>query len=74
MSKRVRSEVKERWWREHVTAWQRSELSIRQYCLQQQLSEPNFYAWRRELARRAEMSSTTTKPVDITRYSGIKRG
>ena len=71
MSKRVRSEVKERWWREHVTAWQRSELSIRQYCLQQQLSEPNFYAWRRELARRAEMSSTTTKPVPHVKPSSV---
>ncbi len=52
MANRMRSEAKERLWREQMSLWQRSGLSIRQYCQQHQLSEPNFYAWRRELARR----------------------
>lgn len=56
MVKRVRNEAKEQQWREHVSSWQRSGLSIREYCLQQRLSEPSFYFWRRELARRVEAS------------------
>jgi len=65
----VRSEDKERLWREHVSAWQQSELSIRQYCLQHQLSEANFYAWRRELARRDELGvvpAARAKPLSVT--------
>lgn len=63
MANRMRSEAKERLWREQVTSWQRSGLSIRQYCQQHQLNEPNFYAWRRELARRDEVDGISSKSV-----------
>ena len=63
MANRMRSEAKERLWREQVTSWQRSGLSIRQYCRQHQLNEPNFYAWRRELARRDEVGGISSKSV-----------
>ena len=63
MANRMRSEAKERLWREQVTSWQRSGLSIRQYCQQHQLNEPNFYAWRRELARRDEVGGISSKSV-----------
>jgi hypothetical protein len=43
----------EQHWRRHVAAWRRSGLEIRSYCAQHRLSEGSFYAWRRELARRA---------------------
>ncbi len=69
MATRVLSEAKERLWREHVSAWLRSKLSIRQYCLQHQLSEANFYAWRRELARRDELAvvpAARAKPSSVT--------
>ena len=69
MANRLRSEAKERLWREHVSVWQQSELSIRQYCLQNQLSEANFHAWRRELARRDELAvvpSARAKPASLT--------
>ena len=56
-------EAKEQLWREQVTSWQRSGLSIRQYCQQHQLNEPNFYAWRRELARRDEVGGISSKSV-----------
>ena len=71
MANRVRSEVKERLWREQVTSWQRSGLSIRQYCQQHQLNEPNFYAWRRELARRDEVGGIATKPVQRAKPSSV---
>ena len=43
---------KERTWRRRVRDWRRSGLSVREFCDWQALSEPSFYAWRRELAQR----------------------
>lgn len=47
-----RDAAKEAWWREQVRAQSQSGLSVRAYCRQQQVSEPSFYAWRKELAKR----------------------
>jgi hypothetical protein len=44
MANRMRSEAKERLWREQVSLWQRSGLTVREYWLQHHLSEPSFYA------------------------------
>jgi len=71
MANRMRSEAKERLWREQVSSWQRSGLTIREYCLQHQLSEPNFYAWRRELARRDELAGVPTTPALRTKPSSV---
>jgi hypothetical protein len=35
-----------------VQRWQQSDLSVRVFCAQHQLSEPSFYGWRRKLAQR----------------------
>jgi len=43
---------KERHWRRMVRRWRSSGLSVRDFCDWQALSEPCFYAWRRELAKR----------------------
>ena len=48
----ARSAAKERYWRKHVGDQARSGLTARAYCQRKGLSEPSFYAWRRELARR----------------------
>jgi len=48
----LQSEVKERFWRGHVSQQARGGLSIRSYCREHALAEPSFYAWRRELVRR----------------------
>ena len=45
---------KERFWQGCVTRWRRSGLSVREFCRREALSEPSFYSWRRELARREE--------------------
>ncbi len=71
MANRMRSEAKERLWREQVSLWQRSGLTIREYCLQHQLSEPNFYAWRRELARRDEAGGNPAQPVPRAKPSSV---
>ena len=44
--------AKESFWRAHLARQPRSGLSIRAYCARHGLSEPSFYAWRTELARR----------------------
>jgi hypothetical protein len=42
----------ERRWRDLIARWERSDLTIRDFCSDHGVSEPRFYAWRRELARR----------------------
>jgi transposase len=43
---------KEQHWRHQIRDWQRSGLSIRDFCARRGLSQPSFYAWRCELQRR----------------------
>jgi transposase-like protein len=43
---------KQRLWLRHVRHWQRSRLTVRDFCARHQLSEPNFYVWRRLLGER----------------------
>jgi transposase len=43
---------KERFWRQQVRSWQRSGLTICEFCRRNHLAEHNFHAWRRELAWR----------------------
>jgi hypothetical protein len=54
MDKRVRRRdvAKERFWRRTLAEQRRSGLSIRAFCSRRSVSEPQFYAWRRELAQR----------------------
>ncbi len=63
MANRMRSEVKERYWRGQVSGWQSSGLGIRAYCQRHQLSEANFHAWRRELARRDQLTRPASTPA-----------
>lgn len=57
-----RSGVKEQVWRGHIERQAAGRLSIRAYCAQHGVSEPSFYAWRRELARRDRQASSSAKP------------
>ena len=47
-----RSVAKEQLWRRHVGRQAKSKQSVRDYCAAADISEPSFYAWRRELAQR----------------------
>ena len=40
-------------WLDLVERWQRSKLTIRDFCRRHQLSEPSFYSWRRVLRERS---------------------
>jgi hypothetical protein len=43
---------KERFWRRRLREWRNSGLGIAEFCRQQGVSAPSFYAWRRTLAQR----------------------
>lgn len=47
-----RNAEKERFWREAICRQRRSGQSVRGFCRNETLSEPSFYAWRRELKQR----------------------
>ena len=57
MRKNKRSTEKQRFWRDVVHRQQRSDLNVRDFCRERGISEPSFYAWRRELAKRDEERS-----------------
>lgn len=59
MSKaKVSEEDRRQFWNMAIDTWQASDLSIRQFCKQEGLSEPQFYLWRKKLA------GSSPKPVD----------
>ena len=43
---------KEQRWLNLIRCWQRSQLTIRDFCRRHRLRAPSFYAWRRELRER----------------------
>ena len=60
---------RERFWRKLVAGQPHSGVSIRDWCERHGVSEPSFYFWRRELARRREQrqdASPQIVPVDVT--------
>lgn len=52
--------VKERIWRGHLADQAASHRTIRDYCGEHGLSEPSFYGWRREIARRDRVARRST--------------
>ena len=52
-----RDPAKEKHWRRLLRQWQRSGLTGRDFCAEHGLSEPSFYAWRREIARRDQRAA-----------------
>jgi transposase-like protein len=52
-----RNSDKERFWRRMLALCEVSDLSIRAFCQHHQLSEPNFYQWRRIIQQRDQAST-----------------
>lgn len=52
MTRSKRSVEKEKFWRSVVDEQRRGGLNIRTFCQQKSISEPSFYAWRKELQKR----------------------
>lgn len=59
MARWQRDAVKERHWRRLIGRWQRSGLTIRDFCGAEDLAEHNFHAWRRALAERDGVARST---------------
>ena len=51
---------KEARWRKILGQQQASGQGVRPFCQEHQLSEPSFYAWRREIARRDRKAAVST--------------
>ncbi len=63
--------VKERRWLDLVQRWRLSRLSARAFCERQQLSEANFYAWRRVLRQRGlidQDDAPVTRPMSLPAF------
>ena len=46
-------------WLDLIRRWQRSKLSVREFCQRYQLREPSFYSWRRVLRERGLLDEQT---------------
>lgn len=63
------SSEREQFWRKLISGQAHSGMSIRDWCDRHGVSEPSFYFWRRELARRREQGCNARPqivPVDVT--------
>jgi len=65
---------KERFWQGCVKQWRESGLSVRAFCRREALSEPSFYAWRRELARRGSSAPRSQQSSRAQPRRAAKRG
>jgi transposase-like protein len=50
-----KAEKREAYWRERVTAHERSGLPVKQFCEQQGITEQSFYVWRKRLRNQPPM-------------------
>lgn len=57
MAKQPRDPAKEVYWREVLTRYASSGLSVREFCKRERLTESQFYAWRRTIGERSEPGS-----------------
>ncbi len=65
-----RDSAKERYWRRLLRQWQRSGQTGRDFCADHGLSEPSFYGWRREIARRDQerRQSPAAQPTPLPAF------
>jgi hypothetical protein len=50
-------------WRQLIDQWQRSGLTVRDFCQRQHVPVPSFYAWRRTLRQRDGSACPVAPPV-----------
>jgi len=72
-NRRIRSTVKEAYWRCHFDRQAAVRISIRSYCREHELAESSFHWWRREIQNRDAERERHSSPVeadDSTRSRG----
>ena len=62
MARSQRNPVLERQWRERVSSWTKSGLTVREFCLRHGVTATSFHYWRRELRQRDAASSSRPVP------------
>lgn len=72
MARHRRDPERERFWRDAVAGQRKSGLSVRAFCRQRGLNEPNFYAWRRTLDERQGAAPAPFVPVEVVRDAMIE--
>ena len=61
---------KQQLWLGRIERWQRSQLTVRDFCTRHQLSEPSFYSWRRLLTERGLLSPAGAATAEPNADSG----
>jgi transposase-like protein len=61
-------------WLKLVRRWQRSNLSVREFCRQHEISENNFYAWRRVLRERGLLGEAPTPALATPAFVQLLHG
>lgn len=64
MANSKRSVEKEQFWRLVLDEHRRSGLSVRAFCQREGVSEPSFYAWRREIRQRDAERNGDARPSE----------
>lgn len=62
---------KEQNWRRLIQLWKNGGLTVRAFCARHNLSQPSFYAWRRELQERD--AATPFVPVQVETNDQLTR-
>jgi transposase-like protein len=63
---------KQRHWLDLVQRWRHSKLTVREFCERHQLSEANFYAWRRVLRERGLIQDPPAEPATSSTPAFVK--
>jgi transposase len=69
MAKHQQDPAKEAYWRQVLKRFAASGLSVREFCKREQLTESQFYAWRRTIGERddARTSGPAFVPAAVTK-------
>jgi hypothetical protein len=62
---------KEQHWRCLIQLWKNSGLTVRAFCARHHITQPSFYAWRRELQQRD--AATAFVPVQVETNDQLAR-
>jgi hypothetical protein len=65
---RERDTSKERFWRDVILRHKRSGQTIGEFCLERDLSESSFHAWRRTIAERDQQTKQAPSNVTVNRH------
>ena len=50
-------------WLDLIQQWQRSQLTVREFCQRHHVSEASFFSWRRVLRQRGLLAEPMTSPT-----------